>query len=166
MHTVCQTKTSEKFEVLELSGNLFDSTDSIAHSISAFFKLAAGFAKQVSKDFPTGYPEFVSKASKGKVYPQQISPNRFLCDLIVESRFCSQPTYFSLRVALEAILQSVQKHKNKKISIPQLSTGLDKLDWLKVKKTTTDVFHNSSLKVTVYRRPQQQNFSHSGTRKE
>ena len=123
---VCQTENSKKFELVEMSGNLFDSTDSIAHSISSDFKLAAGIAKQVREAFPTTYPEFGSKASKEKIYAQQNSPNRFIYYLIVKPRFWNKPTYSSLRAAWEAMLQHAQKHTVKKISIPRLSTGLDK----------------------------------------
>ena len=162
---VCQTENSKKIELVELSGNLFDSTDSIAHSISSDFKLAAGIAKRVREVFPTMYPEFGSKASKEKIYPQQISPNRFIYHLIVKPRLWNKATYSSLRAALEAMFQHAQKHKVQKISIPRLSIELDKLYWLKV-KGIMDNFHKSLINVTVYAQPQQQNSSLSGTRKE
>ena len=163
---VCQTEKSKKFELVEVSGNLFDSTDSIPHSISSDFKLAAGIAKQVRKTFPTTYPEFGSKASKEKNYALPISQNRFIYHLIVKPRYWNKPTYSSLRAALEAMLQHAHEHKVQKISIPRLSTGLDKLNWLKVKGIVTDAFHKSPIKGTVYTQPQQQNSSPSGTRKE
>ena len=158
---VCQTENSKKIELVEVNGNLFDSTDSIAHSVSSGFKFAAGIAKQVMEAF-----EFGSKASTEKNFAQQISPNWFIYHLIVKPRFRNKPTYSSLRAALEAMLQHAQKHKVQKISITRLSTGLDKLNWLKVKGTITDVFHKSPIKVTVCTQPQQQNSSRSGTRKE
>ena len=163
---VCQTEISKKLELVEVSGNLFDSTDSIAHSISSNFKLVAGIATQVRKAFPTTYPEFGLKESKEKNCAQQISPNRFIYHLIVKPRFHNKPTCSFLRAALEAMLQHSQKHKVQKISIPRLSTGLDKLNWLKVKGIITDVFHKLLIKVTVYRQHQQQNSSPSWTRKE
>ena len=163
---VCPTEKSKKFGIVEVTGNLFDSTDSIAHSIPSDFKLAAGIAKQVREAFPTTCPEFGSKASKEKIYAQQISPNRLIYHLIVKPRFRNKPTYSSLSAALEAMLQHAQKQKVQKISIPRLPTGLDKLNWLKVKGIITDVFHKSLIKVTVYTQPQQQNSCLSGTRKE
>ena len=163
---VCQTENSKKFELVEVSGNLFDSTDSIALSISSDFKLAAGIVKQVREAFPTTYPEFGSKASKEKIYAQQISPNRFIYHLIVKRRFWNKPTYSPLRATLEAMLQHAQKHKVQRISIPRLSTGLAKLNWWKVKRIITDILRESPVKVTVHTQPQQQNSSPSGTRKE
>ena len=56
VQTVCQTENSKKFKLVEVSGNLFDSTITIAHSTSSDFKLAAGNAKQVRELFPTTYP--------------------------------------------------------------------------------------------------------------
>ena len=154
-----QTEKSKKFELVEVIGNLFDSTDSIAHSISSDFKLAAGTAKQVREAFSTTYPEFGSNASKEKIYAQQISPNRFIYHLIVKPRFGTNRRKVPY-------VQHAQKHKVQKVGIPRLSTGLDKLNWLKVRGIITDVFHKTLIKVTVYTQPQQQNPSLSGTRKE
>ena len=89
---VCQTENLENFELVEVSRNLFDSTDSIAQSIPSDFKLSAGIAKQVREAFPTTYPEFELKASKEKNHSKQISPNRFINHLIVEPRFWNNPT--------------------------------------------------------------------------
>ena len=136
------------------------------HSKSSGFKLAAGFAKQVREEFPTTNPAFGLNVSKGKVYAQRICPNRFIAHLLVKPKFWNKPPYRSLRAALEAILQHVWKHKIEKISISRLSTGLDKLKWLKVKGIITDVFHNTPIKVTVYTQQQQQNSGSSGTQKE
>ena len=128
------------------------------------FQARTGIAKQVREAFPTTYPEFGSKASKEKNYAQQISPNRFIYHLIVKPRFWNKPTYSSLHVALEAMSHHAQKHKIEKISIPRLSTGFDKLNWLKVKGIIKDVFQNSPIEVTVY--TQQLNSCPSGTQKE
>ena len=50
--TVCQTKNSKKFDLVEVSRTLFESTASITHSILLDFKLAASIAKQVREEFP------------------------------------------------------------------------------------------------------------------
>ena len=72
---VCQT---EKIELVEVSGNLFDSTDSIAHSISWDFRLAVGIAKPVREAFPSTYPELESKASRKKLCPANFSEKTHL----------------------------------------------------------------------------------------
>ena len=64
VQVVWQTENSKTFELVEVSGNRCDYTDSIAHTISSDFKLAAGIAKQVREAFPTTDPELGSKASK------------------------------------------------------------------------------------------------------
>ena len=165
MQTVYQKENLKKFELVKVSGNLLDSTDSMTHRISADFMLAAGFAMQVREAFPTTYPKIGSKASKEKNYAQQKPPNRFIYHLTVQPRFWNQPTYSSVRVALETMLKHAQKHKIEKLGLPRLSTGLDKLKWLKIKGIIRDVFHQSHIKVMVYRQPQQQNSSLGGTQK-
>ena len=64
------------------------------------------------------------------------------------------------------MLQHAPKHKNEKISVPKLSTALDKLNWLKAKAIITDDFYESSVKVTVHWQPKQPNASPSRTEKE
>ena len=162
----CQTENYEKFILVELSGNLLDSTDSIEHSISTYFKLATNFAKQVREAFPSTYPEFGSKTSKEQFYPQQIFPNRIIYHLIVTPRFWNKPRYSSPRVALDAMMQHAQKHKIENICLPRSSTGPDKLKWLKVKGIITVVFRNSPSKITVHTQPQQQNCTPSETQNE
>ena len=135
-----------------MSGNLFDSADSIAHSISSDYRLAAGITKQIREAFPTTNPEFGSKASGEKIYAQQISPNRFIYEWIVKPRFRNKPTYSSLRAALEATLQQAQKHEVQKIK-DEHTTTVDRTRQAKLvekKRIVTDVFHKSPIKVTVY----------------
>ena len=98
---VSQTENSKKFKLAEMSGDLFHSTDSISHSILTDFKIAASNANQVKEEFPNTYLEFGSKASKGKVYAQKISPNGFNYHFIVKPGFWNKPTYSSLRAAME-----------------------------------------------------------------
>ena len=117
----------KKNELVEMSGDLFDFTDSIAHKVSSDFELVAGIAKQIRKVFPTTYPEFGWKTSKEKIYVQQLSLNRFICHLIVKPSFWNKLTYSSLRAALEVMWQHAKKLKSEKIIVSKMSAGLDEL---------------------------------------
>ena len=64
------------------------------------------------------------------------------------------------------MLQHAQKHKSEKVSVPNLSTGLDKLNWLRVKVVIMDVFQDSLIKVTDYTQSEQQNGGPSGIQKQ
>ena len=64
------------------------------------------------------------------------------------------------------MLQHAQKHKVQMISIPRLSTGLHKLNLLKIRGIIADIFHDSPIEVAVYTQPQQQTSSPSGTPRE
>ena len=50
---VCQTELSQNSELVEVSGNLFGSTDSITLSISSDMQVAAAIAQQVLQEFAT-----------------------------------------------------------------------------------------------------------------
>ena len=54
------------------------------------------------------------------------------------------------------MLQHAQKHKIGTVGVPRLSTGLDKLNWLKDIELIMIVFHKSVITVMVYTQPEQQ----------
>ena len=102
------------------------------------------------------YSEFGLTTPKEKIYAQQISPNRFIHQFIVKQRFWNKPTYSSLRTELEAVLQQVEKHGIEKISVPRLATGLDWLNWLKIKVLIMKFFYISTETITVCTQLKQQ----------
>ena len=75
-------------------------------------------------------------------------------------------TYSSFGAAIEAMLQNAQKLKMEKISVLKLSTGLDKVKWLKVNTLITEILHRSVNIVTVNTQPEHENASPGETQKE
>ena len=129
------------------------------------FLASSSFGKQVWERFPTTYPEFMSKASKEKFHAQQISQNRFIYHLIVERRLWNKYAYSLLHAALDPMFQSAKTHKIEQLNVAKLSTGLDKLNWLKVKRIIKNV-STFQTKNTVYTQREQQNVNPSGSQKE
>ena len=94
-------KTTEPFTLIEQQGDLLDFPHSIAHCISADFKLGAGIAKQIREKFPDDYPEKLPKQQV--LHAQYLGKNKFIYHLIVKPRHFHKPTYKSLRKALTAL---------------------------------------------------------------
>ena len=80
------------FQYSEIQGDLLQSTESIAHCISADFKLGAGIARGIKRRFPTQYPDKEAIASAVN-WPQWIPESqRFVYHLLTKVRFFHKPT--------------------------------------------------------------------------
>ena len=65
------------FQYSEIQGEVLQSTDSIAHCISADFKLGAGIARNNKRRFPMEYPDKEAIASE-VIWPQWIPESQRL----------------------------------------------------------------------------------------
>ena len=131
---------TKQFQYSEVQGDVLQSTDSLAHCISADFKLGAGIARSIKRRFPTQYPDKEAIASE-VTWPQWIPESqRFVYHLITKVRYFHKPTYKALRLSLEAMKNHAESKNVVRISMPQIGCGLDKLDWSKVRTLIKEVF--------------------------
>ena len=93
--------------LLEKEGNLLDSDESIAHCVSADFKMAAGEACKIKQQFPMR--KHTSNSVKHKaLWPQIIEkPQRFVYHMITTIRYFPKPTYKALRASLLALKRPI-----------------------------------------------------------
>ena len=138
----------------EKEGDLLKVADSIAHCISADFKMSSGIAQDLKLQFPMKIPtkEMVNNAP---LRPQVINQSqRFLYHLITKRRYFHKPTYKNLRASLIALRTHAETNNVTRISLPRIGCGLDKFDWKKVRDMIQDVFHGSVIRVTVLTLPE------------
>ena len=84
-HVAGANKPVSHFTVIEQQGDLLDFPHSIAHCISADFKLGAGLAKQIKEKFPSYFP--TKKDNKQQVlHVQYLGHDKFVFHLIVKPR--------------------------------------------------------------------------------
>ena len=141
------------FQYSEIQGDVLQSTDSIAHCISADFKLGAGIARSIKRRFPTQYPDKKTIASE-VIWPQWIPKSQsFVYHLITKVRYFHKPTYKTLRLSLEAMKNHAESKKVLRISMPQIGCGLDKLDWSKVRTLIKEVFRPTNIETIVFLKP-------------
>ena len=139
--------------LLEKEGNLLDSDESIAHCVSADFKMAAGIARKIKQQFPMKKPTSNSVRQKA-LWPQIVEkPQRFVYHMITKTRYFHKPTYKALRASLLALKSHAETNIVTRISMPRIGCGLDQLDWQKVRDMIQDVFHGSTVQVTVLTLP-------------
>ena len=134
----------------EVIGNVFDSNDSIAHCVSADFKMSAGIARHFKRIFPTNYPSNLDH-SYTPLWPQWLpETRRYLYHLVMKQKYFNKPIFSTLRASLERMRTHAENNSISRISMPCIGAGLDQLDWAKFKLLIQETFPTSPVKVVVY----------------
>ena len=134
----------------EVIGNVFDSKDSIAHCVSTGFKMSAGIARHFKRKLPTKYPSNLDQ-SYTPLWPQWLpETRRYLYHLVTKQKYFNKPKYSTLRASLERMRTHAENNSIPRISMPCIRTGLDQLDWDKVKLLIQETFRTSPVQVEVY----------------
>ena len=133
----------------EVIGNVFDSKDSIAHCVSADFNMSAGIARHSKPKFPTKYPSNLDH-SYTPLWPLWLpETRRYLYHLVTKQKYFNKPTYSALRASLERMRTHAENNGISRISMPCIGTGLDQLDWDKVKLLIQETFRTSPVQVYI-----------------
>ena len=70
----------------EIIGNVFDSSDSIAHCVSADFKMSAGIARKFRRTYPTTYPTNLDH-TMNPLFPQWLPESkRYIYHLVTKAK--------------------------------------------------------------------------------
>ena len=140
----------ETFEYHEKVGDIFSSSDSLAHCVSSDFKMSAGIARTFRRKYPTNYPKFGTLNQKS-LWPQFLeSSQRYIYHLLTKVRFFHKPTYCSLRTSLAALRRHAEDNDVNAISMPKLGCGIDQLEWHLVRQIIKEEFATSQIRLTVY----------------
>lgn len=140
---------------IERKGSVFGAPDDayLAHCISADYALGKGIAK----DFDEIY---CMREKLFRQYPA--NPNRVGTALLVEDvfnlvtkeRFFQKPTMETLRSALVDMKAQCDALGVKKIAMPKIGCGLDRLPWdgceNSVSNLINEVFGDSDIEILVY----------------
>ena len=121
----------------------------IAHCISGDFTLGAGVAKQIDEVFNM-------KAALKSVWEDNIEdfigaclPIANVLNLVTKDKYWHKPTLKSLRDALEDMKMVAAENCIKKIAMPRIGCGLDKLNWQDVEPMIKDVFKDMDIEIMV-----------------
>lgn len=143
----------------EIQGNLFVAPNDfyLAHCISADFKLGAGIAIQFNETYDMRRKLF-------KLFPHPDDPFRgneesyvgraLLVDnvfnLVTKSKYYEKPTYNTLRQTLNDMKRQCTERDIKKLAMPRIGCGLDRLNWDIVKKTIKEIFADADIEIFVF----------------
>ena len=72
-----------------------------------------------------------------------------IIDLITKTRYWHKPTLYSMKRALEKMKVGCEKYNIKKIAMPKIGCGLDKLKWEDVSELIKEVFQDTDIEILV-----------------
>ncbi|MBQ7673215.1 MAG: macro domain-containing protein [Alphaproteobacteria bacterium] len=135
-----------------------------AQCISADFGMGKGIAVEFNKRYDmkneviSFYLENSIDGSRDLTNAWDFARNQGFClwvnrvfNLVTKRNYWSKPTYETLENSLRIMKQSVVQSPVKKIAMPQIGCGLDKLKWEKVSKIIQDVFKDTDIEILVCR---------------
>ena len=123
-----------------------DKTYHLAHCIASDFRMGAGIAVKFQNRFKlreklnntTSYTNPGTCVLIGKVF-----------NLITKKKSSGKPTYESLESSLLNMKTLVEFYNIKKIAMPKIGCGLDRLSWGRVKEMIFEIFEELDVEILV-----------------
>lgn len=140
---------------IEEKGDLFAaeilSNYALCHCISSDFALGAGIAKEFAKmGVKKALCEKFPKQWRGKGYCLITETNGVtVANLVTKERYFHKPTLETLRQALDDFCTQALRMGIKRVAMPKIGCGLDKLDWEDVRETIKRVFGDTEIEILV-----------------
>lgn len=128
----------------------------LAHCISADFGMGKGIVVEFNNRFnmknilQIKYPDFINQWTHNRWFYQCILEGRVF-NLITKERYFHKPTYDSLYGSLLLMRQLAVQYGIKKIAMPTIGCGLDRLNWDVVKHYIKQAFNNTDIEILVCR---------------
>ncbi len=141
---------------LEKYQDLFSVDDRyyLAHCISADFALGKGIAVQFARKYSMKhklrhiYPNSLVNEWEGARDAKCILIDKVF-NLVTKKEYWSKPTYYSMRTALELMKEEAVKVGVKKIAMPKIGCGLDRLEWEAVSKMIQEIFQDTDIEILI-----------------
>lgn len=125
----------------------------LCHCISSDFALGAGIAKEFAKRGVKAelMKTYVSNDWTGVGYSAITFSTDFVLEfnLITKRKYWQKPTLMTVRQALESAKVTIDFLALKKIAMPKIGCGLDKLKWEDVSEIIKDVFKDTDVEILV-----------------
>lgn len=136
--------------------DLFSVSDDyyLAHCISADYALGAGIAVEFNRRFDMrrklkeDAPDYWDYMQTFNLKGECILIERVL-NLITKEKYYHKPTYKSMSQALNCMKMVCKSNNIKKIAMPIIGCGLDRLEWDKVSKIIQEVFDDTDIEILV-----------------
>ena len=138
----------------EIIGDIFTSpvNNTIIHCVSADKALGKGIALSIKNEYPNMIPSFNNTTFEiGKAYGfTNHTDKRSIINLVTKNRYYEKPTYSSLEQSLYSAKELIISHNIKRIAMPRIGCGLDRLDWDRVAYLISGIFNDLDIEITIY----------------
>ncbi|XP_037822217.1 uncharacterized protein LOC119610890 [Lucilia sericata] len=140
-----------KCRILEQRGHNITAPENCAlvHSISADFAMCSSIGMQFNCKYGPSNETLKQYKHTGNVAVLK-EQKRYVYNLVTKERNHERSTYIALFYALTATRDHMRQHGVKKLAIPRLGCGIDRLDWLRVKNILEMVFAEDEVDITTY----------------
>ena len=135
-----------KQDLFKMSNDYF-----LVHCISADFALGAGIAKDFNEKF--NIKNKLMQRHGNLRFKLSTVGTCILVDkvfnLVTKQRCFGKPTYDNLVSSLKDMKNICNLNRIKKLAMPRIGCGLDKLDWNKVRQIILDTFEDTDIEIVV-----------------
>ena len=143
----------------EENKDLFSVSDDyyLAHCISADFNMGRGIVVEFNRRFDmkrklqSKYPNYLSQYTHKRIGGDCILEGKVF-NLITKERYFHKPTIITMRLALEKMKQICLENNIKKIAMPVIGCGLDRLNWNDVSEQIKSIFTDMHVEILVCKR--------------
>ncbi len=152
-----------------LEGYLLDTKDSVAISMSTDCAMQVGLPADMRKHF--GHEDYIfnQKCQVGQVAvlppakTQTKKVNQHAYFLMTKVRYFNKPTLNDVERCMMNMAKHAQLNGVRRISIPRIGCGMDRLSWKKVYAIIDTVFRKTDIMITVYLLPKLKAFGFPNT---
>ena len=148
------SNSSNTYGFSEKVGDLFsdENTDSICHCVSEDLAMSKGIALIFKNKYERVDELRKQNAKTGGLAVLHIpEENRYIYYLVTKPKYFLKPTYDTLLSSLKCMKQHAIEHNVKRISMPLIGCGLDKLVWPRVRTLLDETFGDMEMHLTLYK---------------
>ncbi len=120
-----------------------------AHCISLDCKMGAGIAVPMKEEFKLHDLSTIILNSNIPIKVGDAVYHNKVYNLITKKNYWDKPTMKSLRETLMFMCIHSKKHDIRKIVMPRISSGLDKLSWFYVRSIIVSIFAVTDMEIMV-----------------
>lgn len=119
----------------------------LAHCISSDAALGAGIAAEFNKRYDMRR-KLLMRSEEERMYPTCIKEGKVF-NLITKEKYWHKPTLQSLSKALKCMKDQVIAEDVKHIAMPRIGSGIDKLNWFRVRELIKIHFEDTDVEILV-----------------
>jgi hypothetical protein len=112
--------------------------------------MSKGIAVQFKQKFGGIHTLELQKKTVGQVAFLKLETRFVFCLITKRSSRLDRPTIHNLRLCLQELKTLCKRHDIKRLSMPKIGSGNDKLDWKEVKFALEDAFGDTDMTIKVY----------------